>query len=77
MADTAAQRHRRKLVGVDIPADQAKAVLEQIGDVLGFHIESLNPRAPLADQMKALAFDCYLQGLMDGQQVRVPPEGGV
>ena len=24
---------------------------------------------------KALALDCYLQGLMDGQQVRVPGVG--
>lgn len=75
MSEQAAQSHRRKLLGVDVPAAQAAAITEQIKDILGFHVERFSARVPVDQQMKALAFDCYTQGLLDGQQVQVQETG--
>jgi hypothetical protein len=67
---------------MEIPADQAAAVLDQVRDILGYHVAKLTASVPLDQQMKALAFDCYTQGLIDGAQVggRLPidrvPLGG-
>ena len=61
--------HRDRLVSMEIPGDQAAAIMEQVRDILGYHKAKMSGAVPLDEQFKALAFDCYTQGLIDGQQV--------
>lgn len=75
MSDREARRHRRNLLSMDIPAAQAQALTEQIKDILGFHVERFSARTPVDQQMKALAFDCYTQGLLDGAQAQAKQIG--
>lgn len=69
-AQTTAAAHRAKLVCMEAEAGWVKAVDEQLHDILGYHAATVDASRPLREQFRALARDCYLQGLLDGAKVR-------
>lgn len=63
------KRLLRKLVTCQFPEADAAKAREQIADIVAYHIASFSPTKDIDEQMKAVAFDCYVQGLLDGAQV--------
>lgn len=69
MTTNARTIYRGRLISVEVPKASADAVNDRIADIVGFHVSSLSPSVPLEQQLRALAFDCYSQGLFDGAQI--------
>lgn len=59
----------RKLVTCKFAEADAEKAREQIADIVAWHIASFSPTKDIDEQMKAVAFSCYVQGLLDGSQV--------
>lgn len=71
------KRLLKRLVTCEFPADQGEVARKQIEDIVAYHIASFSPTKDIDEQMKACAFDCYVQGLLDGAQVaKVMPGNG-
>lgn len=71
---------RLKLEPVDIPADVAEKFHEvfqsRVGSLIQYHFEAYPPTVErLADTIRTLARDAYLQGLLDGAQVEAHHHG--
>lgn len=67
---TMKHQHRKLLAICSIPQDGVAMLDKQLHDILGYHVESFNSHHRLDLAMKSLARDCYLQGLIDGRQLR-------
>jgi hypothetical protein len=65
-------RSPKGLCRMDLGTEQAKVLDDQIKLVVDHQFSKLNAYEPLIKQMKELARNCYLQGVLDGQQVRPP-----
>ena len=63
------KRLLKKLVTCAFPEEQAAHARAQIEDIVAYHIASFSPTRDIDEQMRAVAFDCYVQGLLDGAQV--------
>lgn len=64
------KRIRERVVTAQFTAEQMAAVDRQTQDILHFHITGFSASKDIDSQMWALARDCYIQGLLDGNQVR-------
>lgn len=58
-----------KFIQVPVPAATDKIIRERLSPVFDHAMKRLSPRVPLDRQLWALAFDVYIQGLLDGAQV--------
>lgn len=65
-------RPPRGLCSMTLTGEQARLLDDQVRLVVDYQLDKLNGYIPLRDQLKELARNCYLQGVLDGQQVRVP-----
>lgn len=66
----AATKHfRARLAAMPTTPEHVAQMDERTSDILGYHLCSLDVNRPLSDKFRALARDCYLQGLMDGSQL--------
>lgn len=63
------RRLLKRLTTCAFPAEQAEAAKAQIADIVAYHVASFSTTKDIDEQMKAVAFDCYVQGLLDGAQV--------
>ena len=68
----AMKRLQQRLVTVSFPDEQAQVAKAQIQDIVAYHAGIHTPHKSFMDQMEALAFDCYVQGLIDGNQLPSP-----
>lgn len=64
------KRIRERVVTAQFTAEQMSAVDKQCQDIVHFHIAGFSATKDIDSQMWALARDCYIQGLLDGNQVR-------
>lgn len=64
------KRIRERLVTAQFTAEQMDAVDKQARDIVQFHVAGFTAYKDIESQMCALARDCYIQGLLDGNQVR-------
>jgi len=63
------KRLERRLVACAFPEADAAKAREQIADICAWHIAKFTPTKDIDEQMRAVAFDCYVQGLLDGNQI--------
>jgi hypothetical protein len=63
-------RPPKGLAYMDLNGEQTKLLDDQVRLVVEHQIQTIDPRKPLADQFRELARNCYLQGVLDGHQVR-------
>ena len=63
------RRIMKKLETVKFPADQVEAAKAQFEDIVQYHMGKFSVTQDVDTQMRALALDCYIQGLIDGNQV--------
>lgn len=63
------KRLLQKLVTCRFPVADAEVARQQIEDIIAFHLASFSPSKDIDQQMRAVSFDCYVQGLLDGAQV--------
>lgn len=62
-------RPPKGLAYMDLNKEQTRLLDDQVRIVVDYQIDNIQPRKPLADQFKELARNCYLQGVLDGQQL--------
>lgn len=68
------KRLEKRLVTASFPAEQAAIAQAQIADIVAWHVAKFTPTLDVQQQMEKVAFDCYVQGLLDGNQIpRVDP----
>lgn len=63
------KRLMQRLVVCSFPEEDAKHARAQIEDIVALHISKFSATRDFDEQMRAVAFDCYVQGLLDGFQV--------
>jgi hypothetical protein len=63
------KRLLKKLTTCSFPEAEAEVARKQIADIVDWHIASFTTSKDINEQMRAVAFDCYVQGLLDGAQV--------
>lgn len=63
------KRLLNRLVTCNFPAEQAAIAQAQIADIVALHIAKFSATKDIDEQMRACAFDCYVQGLLDGNQL--------
>lgn len=59
------------LCSMKLTGEQARLLDDQVKLVVQHQLDCLNGYRPLREQLQELARNCYLQGVLDGQQVRV------
>lgn len=64
-------RPPKGLARMDLNAEQVKLIDAQISLVVDYQLGKLTAYTPLRDQFKELARNCYLQGVLDGNQARM------
>lgn len=57
------------LCKMDLTGEQARLLDDQVRLVVNHHADHITAYRPLRDQLFDLARSCYLQGVLDGQQV--------
>ena len=62
-------RLMKRLTVCSFPEEQAEVARAQIADIIALHVAKFSPTKDIDEQMRACAFDCYVQGLLDGAQV--------
>lgn len=73
MSKVLTKRLRDKVVTCSFPVEDAAVAKAQIQDIVAYHAANFSPHKSFMDQMDALAFDCYVQGLIDGEQLCIEP----
>lgn len=63
----------KDLVTLPIPAENAAVAKRLIAPIVRAHVDSFTAYRGVKEQMEALAFDCYVQGLLDGHQCGISP----
>lgn len=63
------QRIRKGVISVSFPAEQAAIAQQQIAPIIAYHVAGFTAFKDIDEQMKRLAFDAYVQGLLDGAHV--------
>lgn len=63
------KRLLKRLVTCSFKESDAAVARAQIEDIVALHIASFSATKDIDEQMRAVAFDCYVQGLIDGSQV--------
>lgn len=63
------KRMPKEILKVDIPRDKYETVRHRFYPIIRYRVDQLNHYKPLFEQLEELAFDCYTQGLIDGEQI--------
>lgn len=63
------KRLLKNLATCSFQAEQAAAAQAQIADIVDYHVATFSVTKDIQEQMRGVAFDCYVQGLLDGAQV--------
>ena len=67
----------KSLMKVDVPQEHFEAVKHRFIDIVRRRTDEFNKYKSIVEQMEELAFDCYTQGLLDGEQIgRKAANGG-
>ncbi len=64
-----AKLERLGLMSMSVPVETAKVVDEQIKPIVELHCGRFSTWLSIREQMHRLAFDCYSQGLIHGNQI--------
>ena len=64
------KRLLKRLVTCEFPVEQADIAKQQIRDIVDYHLSKFSAWKDIDEQMKSVAFDCYVQGLLDGNQIK-------
>ena len=64
------KRIREMVETCQFPPEQVAAAMRQCQPILSFHVAGFTALRSVDEQMQKLALDCYIQGLLDGNQIQ-------
>lgn len=60
---------RLGLIKMEFPAEVAKVAHDQIRPIVEYHVRHFSAYLSGREQLERIAFDCYTQGLIHGNQI--------